>query len=193
MQAVRYDRFGDASVMSLGDHPEPQLGDGQVVVRIEARSVNLIDLKVRSGMMGPLVDKRFPKIPGADFAGAVVAIGSNVSGLAVGDRVFGAANPFKGGAFAERIAVPSSQVAPVPAGMTSAHAAAIPVAGLAALQYDGRRQAGQSGSTKGHFHGARTTSVDRRARTRHRTLTGVAALGIGRGVPLVRRDEVHRL
>lgn len=120
--------------MAFGELPEPKAGADDIVVAIEARSVNLIDLKVASGMMGPLVDKRFPKIPGADFAGTVVAVGSNVISLALGDRVFGAANPFKGGAFAQRIAVPAQQVAPVPDGITSADAAALPIAGLAALQ-----------------------------------------------------------
>lgn len=134
MKALQYDTFGSAEVFHFADAPAPVAGAGEVVVGVLARSINLIDIRVRSGMMGPLVDKRFPKIPGADFAGTVVAIGSNVSDLAVGDRVFGAASPFKGGAFAEQIAVPSPQVAPVPSGMTSTDAAAIPIAGLAALQ-----------------------------------------------------------
>ena len=134
MRAYCYDRFGDASVLHVADRPEPSAKSGEVVVAIEARSINLIDIRVRSGMMGPLVSKRFPKTPGADFAGVVTAVGGEVKDVRVGDRVFGAADPFKGSAFAERIVVPASQIAPMPQAISTAEAAALPIAGLAALQ-----------------------------------------------------------
>ena len=134
MKAISYDQFGGADVFHHADLPDPVAGENDVVVDIDARSINLIDIRVRSGMMGPLVNKRFPKIPGADFAGRVAAIGAKVRDLRVGDAVFGAADPFKGGAFADRIAVPAGQVAPVPSGLASDEASALPVAGLAALQ-----------------------------------------------------------
>jgi NADPH:quinone reductase-like Zn-dependent oxidoreductase len=131
---LSYDKFGDASVLHTADLPEPVASDTDVVVAIEARSINLIDIRVRSGMMGPLVNKRFPKVPGADFAGTITAVGRNVKDLRVGDRVFGAADPFKGGSFAERIAVAATQVAPVPSAISASDASALPIAGLAALQ-----------------------------------------------------------
>lgn len=134
MKAYAYDQFGGAEVLHATEMPEPTPGDNEVVVAIEARSINLIDIRVRSGMLGPLVNKRFPKVPGADFAGIIVAMGKNVIDLKVGDRVFGAANPFKGGSFAERIAVPAAQVAPLPPAISAADASALPIAGLAALQ-----------------------------------------------------------
>ena len=134
MKALSYNRFGEADVLGFADLPEPSAGEADVVVSIEARSVNLIDIRVRKGMMGPLVSKRFPKVPGADFAGTVTAIGTKVRDLHIGARVFGASDPFKGGAFAERIAVPSGQVAITPDGLSSSDAAALPIAGLAALQ-----------------------------------------------------------
>ena len=61
-------------------------------------------------------------------------MGRKVKDLRVGDRVFGAADPFKGGAFAERIAVPAAQVARLPSTLSPSDAAALPIAGLAALQ-----------------------------------------------------------
>lgn len=134
MKAYAYDRFGDAGVLHAADLREPVAGPEDVVVTIAARSINLIDIRVRSGMLGPLVSKRFPKVPGADFAGVVTAVGRNVWDLRVGDRVFGAADPFKGGSFAERIAVPARQVSPLPPDLAPAEAAALPIAGLAALQ-----------------------------------------------------------
>ncbi len=134
MNVFSYDAFGDASVVQAGNLADPAARDVDVIVAIEARSINLIDIRVRSGKLGPLVSKRFPKIPGADFAGVVAAVGGKVQDLRVGDRVFGAADPFKGGAFAERIAVPATQVARRPSELSPMDAAALPIAGLAALQ-----------------------------------------------------------
>ena len=134
VEGFLYDRFGDASVLHATELPEPAPGDGEILVAIEARSINLVDIRVRSGMLGPLVNKRFPKTPGADFAGTITAVGGSVKDLRVGDRVFGAADPFKGGAFAERIAVPAMHVARLPSALSVADAAALPIAGLAALQ-----------------------------------------------------------
>jgi NADPH:quinone reductase-like Zn-dependent oxidoreductase len=134
LKAFLYDRFGDASVLHPAELPEPATADTEVLVAIEARSINLIDIRVRSGMLGPLVSKRFPKTSGADFAGTVAAVGGSVKDLRVGDRVFGAADPFKGGTFAERIAVPATQVARLPSALSPSDAAALPIAGLAALQ-----------------------------------------------------------
>lgn len=147
MKAFSYDQFGDAGVLHAAELPEPIIGATDVLVAIEARSINLIDIRVRSGLLGPLVSKRFPKVPGADFAGTVAAIGKGVQNISVGDHVFGAADPFKGGAFAERIAVPAGQVARRPNALSAADAAALPIAGLAALQSLrdlGRLQSGQS-------------------------------------------------
>jgi NADPH:quinone reductase-like Zn-dependent oxidoreductase len=84
--------------------------------------------------MGPLVNRRFPKVPGADLAGEVIAVGPGVDDIRVGDSVFGAADPFKGGAFAERIALPAKNLCALPAPLALDVAACLPIAGLAALQ-----------------------------------------------------------
>lgn len=133
MKALQYDTFGSAEVLRFADAPAPVARAGEVVVGVLARSINLIDIRVRSGMMGPLVNKRFPKVPGADFAGTVLEVGRGVTDFKRGDRVFGAANPFMGGSFAEELAVPAKQVAHVPNGLDLTEAAALPIAGLAAL------------------------------------------------------------
>lgn len=106
---------------------------GQALVAVRASSVNVIDTRVRSGMMGVLAGKKFPRIPGADVAGVVKAVPAGATGLSVGDAVFGAVDPFRGGAFAEVAAVPVGQLAPKPDSLTFAEAAALPVAGVAAL------------------------------------------------------------
>lgn len=133
MKALQYDRFGSADVFHFADAPVLMAGAGEVVVGVVARSINLIDIRVRSGMMGPLVNKRFPKVPGADFAGTVLEVGRGVSHFKTGDRVFGATNPFHGGSFAEELVVPAKQVAHMPDGLDMVAAAALPIAGLAAL------------------------------------------------------------
>lgn len=133
MKALSYTRFGGPDVLQLTDLPAPVPAPGQVLVSIRASSLNLIDARVRSGQMGPLVNKRFPKVAGADFAGVILALGADVRGLAVGDAVYGALDPFRGGAMAELASVPAGQVAPMPAGLSFEQAASLPIAGLAAL------------------------------------------------------------
>lgn len=133
MKALQYNRFGSADVFHFSDALGLMAGAGEVVVAVSARSINLIDIRVRNGMMGMLVSKRFPKIPGADFAGTVLEVGRGVTDFKTGDRVFGAANPFTGGSFAEELAVPATQVAHMPDGLGMVDAAALPIAGLAAL------------------------------------------------------------
>lgn len=134
MQAIAYDRFGGIEVLQLVDRPRPVARAGEVVVAMRATSLNVIDSRIRRGEMGfPLVDRRFPKVPGADVAGVVAEVGPGVTGLSAGDAVLGATNPFRGGAMAEAVAVPARQLARLPAGIGFDAAAALPVAGLAAL------------------------------------------------------------
>lgn len=133
MKAVIYDQFGPIDVCRLADISPPVPAEKQVLVSVRATTVNVIDSRIRSGLMGPLVNKRFPKTPGADVAGVVAAVGPGVTAFKVGDEVFGAADPFKGGAFAESIAIPQSQLARKPDGMSFEQATCLPVAGIAAL------------------------------------------------------------
>ncbi|HLG83550.1 MAG TPA: NAD(P)-dependent alcohol dehydrogenase [Bradyrhizobium sp.] len=133
MKALAYDRFGGLDVLHFAELEEPRVGPGLVLVSLRASSVNVIDNRVRAGKMGLLAGKRFPRIPGADVAGVVVETGTSVAGLKVGDSVFGALDPFKGGAFAERAAMPANQLALKPPELAFETAAALPLAGLAAL------------------------------------------------------------
>jgi len=134
MRALAYNRFGGLAELGFTDLPEPEPRAGEVLVAVSARSINAIDLKIMAGKMGPLVSRRFPKVPGADFAGTVVAIGKGVTDVQIGQRVYGAADVFKGGSFAERIAVPARQVAALPDALADDVAASLPIAGLAALK-----------------------------------------------------------
>lgn len=134
MKALAYDRFGALDVLHVADLPDPTMRPGEVMVALRASSANVIDNRVRSGRIGPpLVSRTFPKIPGADIAGVVLRGGGGVGGWQPGDEVFGAVDPFKGGAFAERVSVPAGQLARKPPSLSFEEAAALPIAGLAAL------------------------------------------------------------
>jgi NADPH:quinone reductase-like Zn-dependent oxidoreductase len=134
MKTLSYGRFGAVDVLHVVDADPPALKPGHVIVAVRASSLNVIDSRIRKGMMGPpLVNRRFPKVPGADLAGVVTAVAADVAGFAVGDTVFGAANPFTGGAMAEAVAVPAKYLAPKPPTLSFEDAAALPIAGIAAL------------------------------------------------------------
>jgi NADPH:quinone reductase-like Zn-dependent oxidoreductase len=133
MKAIIYDHFGTADVVRLSEVAMPKPADDGVVVAMRATSVNVIDIRSRMGLLYPLVNKTFPKIPGADVAGTVMSVGPRTAGLKAGDRVFGATNAFKGGAFAEFVAVPEAALAKMPPAMSFEDAATLPLAGLAAL------------------------------------------------------------
>lgn len=180
MKALTFDRFGGIDQLRFTDQPDPVAGKNQVVVAIAARSVNIIDIRVRNGMIGPLVNKKFPKIPGCDLAGTVIQVGPGVTDLSIGDNVFGATAPFKGGSFAERVAVSATQIAPLPPDIDARHAAALPIAGLAALyalRDLGKLQAGQ----RVLIHGA-TGAVGlyavQLAKLLRATVTAVAGAGL---------------
>jgi len=133
LKAVVYDRFGGVDVLRSAEIAEPVAAKGQVVVSVKAAALNVIDTRTRRGLMGILVNKTFPKIPGADLAGVVRQVGPSVTGIAVGDAVYGACDPLKGGALAQSVALDAGQLAIKPVVLSFEEAAALPIAGLAAL------------------------------------------------------------
>ena len=71
MRAIAQDRFGPIDVLHPAEAAVPQIGKGQVLVAVRATSINAIDSRVGNGMMGPLVNKKLPKVQGSDVAGIV--------------------------------------------------------------------------------------------------------------------------
>jgi len=153
MRCVAYHRFGDLDVLNVETLPEPVVPEAGVLVAVQAASVNVIDSRARRHELGPLVNKKFPKIPGADFSGRVVQTGPGANRFKVGDEVYGATNPFQGGALAERVAVGEEQIARKPAGLSWEQAAALPITGLAAL-YSLRELGKTHSSTEVLIHGS---------------------------------------
>lgn len=135
MQAVVRHEYGGPEALAVEQRPVPAPGPGEVRLRVHVASVNPADRYHLLGMprMIQLVDGiRRPKDPrlGIDVAGVVDAVGPDVQGFAVGDRVFGGS----GNGYAEFATLRAGNAAHVPDGVTLAQAAALPVAGTTALQ-----------------------------------------------------------
>ena len=110
--------------LTLADVPEPSAGPGQLVVRMEAASINRGEIRTAAGQPPG-------KIIGWDVVGTVVALGDGVAGFQVGQRVLGLAPT--GGAFAELVALADEWTIPLPSSADSVLAATLPVAGLTAV------------------------------------------------------------
>jgi NADPH2:quinone reductase len=118
------------------DLPDLQPGPGEVLVEVEAASVNGFDTVVAAGYLWDALPHEFPVVLGRDFAGTIVAVGGGVTGAVVGDRVAGAlqgAALGPAGTMAEQVVLPADRVAAVPAGVSSRDAAAVGVAAASAL------------------------------------------------------------
>jgi NADPH2:quinone reductase len=133
MRVITLPEFGSA--LELADIDTPQPDTGEVRVRVHAASVNGFDLAVAAGSMEGLMEHRFPVVLGKDFAGIIDAVGENVTGYAVGDRVFGVVTKAHvgDGSFGEFVVVPADTgLATLPAEIDFARGAALGLAGTAA-------------------------------------------------------------
>ena len=135
MKAIVYHRYGSPDVLSLADVPKPRPKAGEILVRIHAASLNALDWHSVRGK--PYVARlsmglRKPKrhFVGVDLAGTVEAVGTGVTEFTPGDEVF--AN--KGRGSAECVAGKASLFSPRPKNLTMEQAAAVPAAGITALQ-----------------------------------------------------------
>ena len=118
--------------LRVADVPEPEIGDGDVLVKVAAAGVNPLDTMVRNGELKQLLKYRTPFVLGHDVAGVVTRVGSTVGGFQVGDEVYSRPRDLRIGTFAEYIAIDQDDVAPKPASLTLHEAAAVPLVSLAA-------------------------------------------------------------
>jgi NADPH:quinone reductase len=126
MRAYATDGFGEPG--SIRDVPDPEPGEGQVLVRTKAAGVSTTDLWVMAGALAAYVEHVFPLIPGIDGSGVVERLGPGVDGFAIGDEVFGwvRSGPFGRGTWAEMAAFPADGLALKPAKLLHEQAAIIP-------------------------------------------------------------------
>lgn len=121
MLAITQHEFGGPDVLILGEVDEPVLGAGDVLIAVAACAVNRADLMQREG--------HYPPPPGAspilglEVSGTIAALGSDVTGWRLGDEVCAL---LSGGGYAQRVAVPATQVLPVPPGISVVDAAGLP-------------------------------------------------------------------
>lgn len=152
MKAAYYETYGPPEVVQLKEVEKPVLADDEVLVKIRAASVNQYDWHLLTAdiflvrIMGlGLLRPKFNYL-GADIAGEVEAVGKAVTNFKPGDEVYGSIGRMSKGGFAEYAAAPERVIALKPANLTFEQAAAVPMAGVTALQGlrdDGKVQPGQ--------------------------------------------------
>jgi len=134
MKAFVVDKYKKKGALRLANMPEPELQDNDVLVRIHATAVNLLDSKVRDGEFKLFLPYRPPFVLGHDVAGTVVTTGPKVRRFKVGDEVYARPRDHRVGTFAEFMGVNEADVALKPKNLNMAEAASIPLVGLTAWQ-----------------------------------------------------------
>jgi NADPH:quinone reductase-like Zn-dependent oxidoreductase len=131
MRAARIYAAGGPEALRIESVPVSAPAAGEVLVRVHYASINPVDWKLQEA--GRL---SFPAIPGGDFSGEVIALGSGVTDVACGDLVAGVVNQReRSGSYAEYLTVPTSEIVAKPATFTMAEAAAYPTVAIAAWRY----------------------------------------------------------
>ena len=167
MQAIRYEKYGQPDVLELREVTKPTPQDNEVLVKVRAVSLNQYDWHLMTAdiflvrlAMGLLKPKH--GTPGADIAGVIEAVGKNVKQFRVGDEIYAETGSIGGGGCADYLCVPENLLAHKPTNLSFEQAAAVPMAGITALQ--GLRdlakvQAGQTVLVQGAAGGVGTFAV----------------------------------
>ncbi|HJM48768.1 MAG TPA: NADP-dependent oxidoreductase [Alphaproteobacteria bacterium] len=132
MKAIQFDHHGGPEVLHYRDLPDPEPGPGEVLIAVHAASVAPGDWKVRAGLLQEIFPQTFPTIPGRDGAGTVVALGSGVSDMAIGDEVCFITAHTENGAYTELVVRAAAEVVRRPANVSFTEAAAAVHAGVCA-------------------------------------------------------------
>jgi len=136
MRASQYNQYGTPDVLHESAVTIPEAGHGRVLVKVHGTSVNALELAVRKGTLRIATGMRFPKGMGMDFAGEVDSLGDGVSGVAVGDRVWGFLGGLPSGptaAGAEYVVADPAAFSAAPTSIDLVAAAALPMAAATAL------------------------------------------------------------
>jgi NADPH:quinone reductase len=136
MKAIVIDEYGGPEVLKLRDMPVPEIGNGQLLVRVKAAGVNPADWKIREGFVAQLFPHKLPLTPGWDMAGIVEALGKDVDSFKVGDAVYAYTRleTVQFGTYAEFAPADEYMLAAKPANLDFAEASTIPLAILTAWQ-----------------------------------------------------------
>lgn len=134
MKAFIIDRYRKKEVGRIGEMPDPEVRDDDVLIRIHAASINPLDSKIKSGEFKLILPYRLPLVLGNDMAGTVVRVGARVRNFKPGDEVYARPDDDRIGTFAEFIAVKESSLARKPANLSMVEAASLPLVALTAWQ-----------------------------------------------------------
>lgn len=128
MKSALLKTFGDAEEITVGEVNLRDLQPNEAVVSVEVAGANPLDLKIIAGYMQQVFPVEFPYVPGTDFSGVVDAVGTNVTHMSQGDRVFGRTAPGAGGAFGRHLVIAATDLCVIPSEMSFEQAAALPTA-----------------------------------------------------------------
>ncbi len=168
MQAIVYEKYGQPDVLELREIAKPLPNDDEVLIKIHAAALNQYDWHLLTAdiflvrLMGGGLLKPKRGRPGADIAGTVETVGRNVKQFRAGDAVFGDIASAGGGGCAEYVCAPEKTLTHKPANLSFEQAAAVPMAGVTALQGlrdAGKIQAGQNVLIQGAAGGVGTFAV----------------------------------
>ncbi len=136
MKAVQVHEYGNPAGMRVELVEKPALKPDEILVRVEAASVNPVDWKVCDGVLRNKLPMPMPFIPGGDFSGTVAAIGRSTRGFSTGMAVFGMTSTpgYRSGGFAEFVAAKAAHVVAKPVSLSHEEAAGVPLAALTAWQ-----------------------------------------------------------
>jgi len=143
MKAVVLHEYGSPSKLTYEDFPDPTPAPDEVLVRVQAVSLNPIDWKMRSGAAKDRFPVTFPAILGRDVAGVVRELGANVKGFKAGDRVFALSHS----TYAELCVVKATDLALIPEGVDITTAATVPLVSVTGDQLIRRGAKVESGQT----------------------------------------------
>ena len=133
MNAVYIHKFGSPDVLTVENVSMPEPAEDEIVIKVEAASVNPVDYKIRSGKYPSVREDQLPKVLGRDVAGIVQAVGAGVSKFRAGDAVYAMLGRESGG-YAEFAVAKEDEAAPMPSKLDFVDAAAVPLAALTAWQ-----------------------------------------------------------
>jgi NADPH:quinone reductase-like Zn-dependent oxidoreductase len=134
MRAYVLRHYGGPEGSLLMDVPAPTPRPRDILVEVRAAGLNPVDFKFRQGKLRAILRPKLPFVLGNELAGEVIAVGSDVKRFRVGDHVFARVAKERAGAFAEQACVDEDHAALMPRNLDFTAAAAVPLAGLTALQ-----------------------------------------------------------
>ncbi len=134
MKAARVHGYGNTDMIKYDEVPKPTAGAGELLVKVEASSLNPVESYVRQGFLAQMIPLTFPFTMGLDLAGTVEAVGTGVAGFKVGDRVIGKLPINGNGSNQEYVVATPGQLAKLADNLSFSAGATLPLAGLTGRQ-----------------------------------------------------------